>query len=167
MKGSPEPPLPYRAERAHLKAKMSGPIAVAHQPGSDLLIYVTEPWPYAPSAVMRMRDDEGEYEPEMLIPADETTGQYAITFHPQFAENGVVYLGSNGLKSPDGRVPEDGRRRTRVTRYMIDREPPCAFHPESATVIIEWDSNGRNGGDIAFAGSGASATTARRSPGTS
>ncbi|MEX1075964.1 MAG: PQQ-dependent sugar dehydrogenase, partial [Pirellulales bacterium] len=69
---------------------------------------------------------------------------------PEFAENGFVYIGSNGLKSPDGRVPEDGRRRTRITRYMIDREPPYAFHRDSATVIIEWDSNGHNGGDMAF-----------------
>jgi len=148
--GSPEPPLPYRVERAHPKATISGPIAVAHQPGSDRLIYVTEEWPYQPSTVRRMRDDESVYESEVLIPADDTTVHYAITFHPKFAENGYVYIGSNGHKSPDGRVPAGDQRFTRITRYEIDREPPYAFHPESATVIIEWDSNGHNGGDIAF-----------------
>ena len=148
--GSPEPPLPYMVERVLPQAKMSGPIAVAHQPGSDRLVYVTEPWAYRPSTVMRMRDGDGAYEPEVLIPADDTTVHYAITFHPKFAENGFVYIGSNGLQSPDGRVPEDGRKRTRITRYVIDREPPYAFHRDSATVIIEWDSNGHNGGDIAF-----------------
>ena len=152
--GSPEPPLPYRAERALPQATISGPITVAHQPGSDRLLYVTEPWPYAPSALMRMRDDASVYEPEMLIPADDTTVHYAITFHPHFADNGYVYIGSNGLKSPDGRVPADGRRRTRVTRYVIDREPPYAFHRDTATVIIEWDSNGHNGGDMAFGADG-------------
>jgi len=150
VKGSPEPPLPYTTARAFPKAKMSGPIAVAHQPGSDRLIYVPEPWPLAPSTVMRMREDEGTYEPEVLIPADATTLHYAITFHPNFAENGYVYIGSNGLTSPDGRVPADGRDRTRVTRYVIDREPPYTFHRDSATVIIEWDSAGHDGGDIAF-----------------
>ncbi|MFO0191419.1 MAG: PQQ-dependent sugar dehydrogenase [Planctomycetia bacterium] len=148
--GSPEPPLPYTVERALPKAIMSGPITVAHQPGSDRLLYVTEPSAYQPSTVMRMRDDASVYDPEVLIPADDMTVHYAITFHPQFAENGFVYIGSNGLKSPDGRVPVDGRRRTRVTRYVIDREPPYAFHRDSATVIIEWDSNGHNGGDMAF-----------------
>ncbi len=148
--GSPEPPLPYRIERAHPQARPSGLIAVAHQPGSDRLIFSTEPWAYRPSAVMRMRDDEASFEPEVLIPADDTTVHYAITFHPQFADNGYVFIGSNGLKSPDGRVPEDGRKRTRVTRYVIDREPPYTFHRDSATVIIEWDSNGHNGGDMAF-----------------
>jgi len=34
--------------------------------------------------------------------------------------------------------------------YVIDREPPYTLHRDSATVIIEWDSNGHNGGDIAF-----------------
>jgi len=148
--GSPEPPLPYVAERAYPLAKMSGPIAVAHQPGSDRLIFVTEHWPYAPSALMRMRDDTEGYEPEMLIPADDTTVHYAITFHPDFTTNGYVFIGSNGVKSPDGRMPADGRRRTRITRYEIDREPPYTFRRDSATVIIEWDSNGHNGGDMAF-----------------
>ena len=152
--GSPEPPLPYMVERVLPQAKMSGPIAVAHQPGSDRLVYVTEPWAYRPSTVMRMQDGDGAYEPEVLIPADDTTVHYAITFHPKFAENGFVYIGSNGLKSPDGRVPEDGRRRTRITRYRIDREPPYTFHRDSATVVIEWDSNGHNGGDVAFGADG-------------
>ena len=59
-----------------------------------------------------------------------------------------MFIGSNGHISPDGRVPEDGRRRTRVTRYVIDREPPYTFHRDSATVLIEWDSDGHNGGDM-------------------
>ncbi|MFM9197404.1 MAG: PQQ-dependent sugar dehydrogenase, partial [Planctomycetia bacterium] len=113
----------------------------------------TEPWSYQPSRLLRMRDTADSFEPELLLPEDGSV-QYAITFHPKFAENGYVYIGSNGLKSPDGRVPADGRKRTRVTRYVIDREPPYTFHPESATVIIEWDSDGHNGGDMAFGSDG-------------
>ena len=127
---------------------------MAHQPGSDRLLYVTEPGSYQHSTVLRMRDDAATFEPEVLIPADGTMVHYAITFHPKFAENGYVFIGSNGVKSPDGRVPKDGRRRTRITRYVIDREPPYTFHRDSATVIIEWDSDGHNGGDMAFAPDG-------------
>ena len=147
--GSPEPTLPYTVARVLPLAKLPCPIAVAHQPGSDRLLYVTEPWAYQPSRVLRMRDTPDAFEPELLLPEDGSV-HYAITFHPKFAENGYVYIGSNGLKSPDGRTPKDGRKHTRVTRYVIDREPPYAFHPESATVIIEWDSDGHNGGDMAF-----------------
>ncbi|MFM8635694.1 MAG: carbohydrate-binding family 9-like protein, partial [Planctomycetia bacterium] len=74
--GSPEPPLPYTIERALPKATMSGLITVAHQPGSDRLIFVTEPWAYQPSTVLRMRDDASAYEPEVLIPADDSTVHY-------------------------------------------------------------------------------------------
>lgn len=152
--GSPDPPLPYTVARALPQARVSCPITVAHQPGSDLLLFVTEPGAYRPSTVLRMRDDSGSFSPEVLIPADDTTVHYAITFHPRFADNGFVFIGSNGHRSPDGRVPEAGRRFTRITRYEIDREPPYRFHPDSATVIIEWESNGHNGGDMAFGGDG-------------
>jgi glucose/arabinose dehydrogenase/mono/diheme cytochrome c family protein len=152
--GSPEPPLPFTIERTLPLAKVSCPITVAHQPGSDRLIYSSEGWSYSPSQVLRIRDDAATFEPEVLIPADDATVHYAITFHPRFAENGHVFIGSNGLKSPDGRVPEDGKKRTRITRYVIDREPPYAFHRDSATVIIEWPSDGHNGGDMAFGADG-------------
>jgi len=158
--GSPEPPLPYTVERVLPKAKVPCPIAVAHQPGSDRLLYVTEPWSYQPSRLWRMRDTADAFEPELLLPEDGSV-QYAITFHPKFAENGYVYIGSNGPGKPvgpDKEVPKkaDGtpRKFTRVTRYVIDREPPYTFHPESAEVMIEWDSDGHNGGDMAFGSDG-------------
>ena len=154
--GSPEPPLPYTVARVLPLAKLPCPIAVAHQPGSDRLLYVTEPWAYQPSRVLRMHDTPDAFEPELLLPEDGSV-HYAITFHPKFAENGYVYIGSNGPGKPVGpnkEVPKkaDGKPKkfTRVTRYVIDREPPFTFHPESAEVMIEWDSDGHNGGDMAF-----------------
>ena len=99
---------------------------------------MTEPWPYQPSKVLRMRDTPDSFEPELLLPEDGSV-HYAITFHPKFAENGYVYIGSNGPGKPVGpnkEVPKkaDGgpKKFTRVTRYAIDREPPFAFHPETA-----------------------------------
>lgn len=152
--GSPDPPPPYVVERSHPAAELRGPITVAHQPGSDRLLFVTEPWSYAPSQVKRMRDDPDRFEPEVLL-AEDGSVHYAIEFHPQFAENGFVYIGSNA-PSPTGEVGPDGKavRLSRVTRYRIDPAPPYAFHPESAQVIIEWDSNGHNGAALAFGSDG-------------
>jgi len=166
--GSPDPPLPYTVQRMHPLAKISGPITVAHQPKSDLLLYVTEPWSYQPSSVMRMRDDPSAFEPETLLKADGSV-HYSIVFHPQFAGNGYVYIGSNGPVKADAPAsdstlangkqndktkrqiePEKPRKMTRITRYRIDREPPYTFHADSAEVVIEWDSDGHNGGDMAF-----------------
>ncbi|MBM4057809.1 MAG: hypothetical protein FJ275_06170, partial [Planctomycetes bacterium] len=148
--GSPDPPLPYTTMPAFPAAGISAPITVAHQPGSDRLLYVTEPFGYAPSSLMRMRDNPLGFEPEVLLPADDSTVHYGIAFHPRFAENGFVYIGCNGLAGPDGSVPADGRKRTRVIRYRLDPEPPYAFHRDSATAVIAWDSDGHNGGDLAF-----------------
>jgi len=148
--GSPDPPLPYRTAPAFPAARISAPVTIAHQPGSDRLLYVTEPHGYAPSSLMRMRDDPAGFDPEVLVPADDSTVHYGIAFHPRFAENGFVYVGCNGLAGPDGTPPADGRKRTRVIRYRIDPDPPYAFHRESASVVIEWDSDGHNGGDLAF-----------------
>jgi glucose/arabinose dehydrogenase/mono/diheme cytochrome c family protein len=146
--GSPDPPPPYVVEQSHPAAEIRGPITVAHQPGSDRLLFVTEPWSYAPSQVMRMRDDPDEFAPELLL-AEDGSVHYAIEFHPKFAENGFVYIGSNG---PSKLVGTDGKpvRACRVTRYRIDPTPPYAFHADSAEVIIEWDSDGHNGAALAF-----------------
>ena len=48
-----------------------------------------------------------------------------------------------------GRTPTTSRTASR--RYTIDRKPPYRHRPEvSELVILEWDSNGHNGGDLAF-----------------
>ena len=162
--GSPDVPLPYTVQRVLPAARISCPITVAAQPGSDRLLFVTEPAMYRPSKVMRMRDDPNSFEPETLIDVDDPdlklgTVHYSIVFHPAFAQNGYVYIGSNGPRRPgvaDASVGQPGvaNKMTRITRYVIDREPPYAFHNDSAEVIIEWDSEGHDGGDMAFAPDG-------------
>src|SRR5262249_7795309 len=44
--GSPDPPPPYRVKRVYPDLKVNFPIAVAHQPGSDLLLFITQPFAY-------------------------------------------------------------------------------------------------------------------------
>ena len=39
-------------------------------------------------------------------------------------------------------------------RYTVDRKPPHRIDPASKHVIIEWASNGHNGGDLAFGNDG-------------
>ncbi|MEX0670484.1 MAG: PQQ-dependent sugar dehydrogenase [Pirellulales bacterium] len=158
--GSPDPLPPYTAERILPKAPLPCPVAVAQQPGTDLLLVITEPGSYQPTRLVRLRHDPAVTETETLLDVDDSdpargTVHYSITFHPQFAANGYVYIGScgpyrEGVPLPGPDVKGVAKKMTRVTRYVIDREPPYAFHPESAEVIIEWDSDGHNGGDMAF-----------------
>jgi glucose/arabinose dehydrogenase len=141
--GSPDPPPPYRARRVYPNLTLSFPVAVAHQPGSDRLLVITESWPYSPTAILRTRDDPATAETETLISYDGVA--YSLAFHPRFKDNGYVYVGMNGPSS----APQ-GAKKTRILRYTIDRKPPYRFDPKSETLIIEWPSDGHNGGALAF-----------------
>jgi glucose/arabinose dehydrogenase/mono/diheme cytochrome c family protein len=139
--GSPDPPPPYRVHRVYPKLAVSFPICVVRQPGSDRLIAVAETVPYGPTSLVRFRDDSGVESLEKLFDVDGVA--YDVKFHPKFAENGFFYVGSNG--------PEHGGpKSTRVTRYTMGREPPYTVDPKSAKLIIEWPSDGHNGGAMAF-----------------
>ncbi len=158
--GAPDPPPPYTVESVWPSGVMDAAIVVAAQPGTDLLLVATEPSWGLPSQILRVKNCPAPFEPETLIGVDNPERQvgtvhYSITFHPEFATNGHVFIGSNGprrLGDTDPRIGQPGvaDRMTRITRYRIDPRPPYAFHAGSARVIIEWDSNGHDGGDMAF-----------------
>lgn len=140
--GSPNPPPPYRAQRTFNRLKIICPIAVAREPGSDrlLLIHQLSPW-NGTGRLLRIKDDPDTDKHEVLLDSPDIL--YGLTFHPNFQHNGYLYVGSNG---PGKQAP----RKTRVTRYTMARQAPFQLDPKSAKVIIDWDSDGHNGGDVAF-----------------
>src|SRR5207244_1749891 len=83
-------------------------------------------------------------ETETLWTPDKERVAYGITFHPDFAKNGYVYIGSNGISG------ENKTKQTRVSRFTMQPVAPYKFDDKSELVIIEWESNGHNGGDMAF-----------------
>lgn len=139
--GSPDPPPPYRMRRLFPTLKINYPICVMPQPGSDRMLVIDQPRPYGPTRIGRIHDSADDSEIETLLSLEDTA--YSIVFHPKFADNGYVYIGSNGPHP-------SGKKRTRITRYIIDRKPPYKLDPKSATVIIDWESDGHNGGAMAF-----------------
>jgi uncharacterized repeat protein (TIGR03806 family) len=142
--GSPDPPPPYRGTKALPNLKLNFPIAVKHQPGSDCLLFIGQDWSYGPAQLMRTKDDPTSDQFETLIKYDGVA--YDIAFHPDFKDNGYVYIGMNGSRTSNASDP----KYTRVLRYTMDRKPPYALDPKSEKVIIEWLSDGHNGGAIAF-----------------
>jgi len=143
--GSPNPPSPYRIVRTFTKLQVVCPIAVAHQPDSDrlLLIQQMRAWT-GHGRLLRVKDDPIADTFEVLLTLDGIA--YGMAFHPDFAKNGYLYVGDNG--------PMSGNKKTRVTRYTMDPKPPYHLDSKSAKVIIEWDSDGHNGGDLAFGNDG-------------
>ena len=140
--GSPDPPLPYQVKQTFTKLKIPYPIAIAREPGTTNLIvaYQLKAWIGA-GRIVRIKDDPDVEKSDELLALDGIA--YGVTFHPDFEKNGYIYVGSNGPLS-------SGPKKTRVTRYTIDRKAPHGLDPDSAKVIIEWESDGHNGGDVAF-----------------
>lgn len=142
--GSPEPPPPYRAERVWPELTVSLPIGAAIEPGSRRLLFVAQ----EPDRLCRTSDDPvgGAY--ETLFEFSQGGVGYSIEFHPQFQQNGYVYIGWNGFLSREQREGE--QKQSIVTRYTIDRQAPYALDVDSALDIIWWESNGHNGAALAF-----------------
>ena len=98
-------------------------------------------------------DGQGE-KPTELLSINRTI--YGLAFHPDYQKNGYLFLGSNGpVKADDQDIPgqrfkPDVVKMTRISRFTVQREAPYACDPNSEKLIIEWASNGHNGGDLAF-----------------
>lgn len=141
VRGTPEPPPPFRAQRVYPRLALNFPLAVVQQPGTDLLLIVVQSKPYGATRLVRVADRPDAAELETLLDDDRTI--YSLAFHPEFARNGYIFLGHNGPAS-------GGERFTRVSRFTMQTVPPYALDPASELVVIEWPSDGHNGGAIGF-----------------
>lgn len=153
--GSPEPPPPYRVRRTFPNLKVVYPIAIAHEPGTEdlLLVHQLVGWVGA-GRILRIKDGGSADQADVLLSLDRTI--YGLTFHPDFLKNGYIFVGANGPVGADDqdvpgqRFKPQVEKTTRVSRFTIDRQPPHRCDPKSEKVVIEWPSNGHNGGDLAF-----------------
>jgi uncharacterized repeat protein (TIGR03806 family) len=140
--GSPEPSRPYRTTKVFESLPLDQPIYAVAEPGSDR-IWVVE---YKPGSgktgrIRRFINRPDVSELETLVEQDRII--YGLAFHPKYAENGYVYVISNG--------PTKGEpKKNRIARFTLGRQPPYALDPDSELVILEFESNGHNGGEPAF-----------------
>lgn len=141
VKGSPEPPPPYKAERVYPNLKIKQLITAAVEPGGAEFIFVDRP----KSDFTRLRRTIGgpaNGEAETLLEVQETI--YSIAFHPDFATNGFLYTGSKTMWQ------ERPNKEVHINRYTLSRTPPLQIVPESKKLIIKWPSNGHDGAALAF-----------------
>lgn len=143
--GSPEPPLPYRPEPAFPKLEIFQPLTFDAEPGRDAYVIIQHHGSWsAPGTILRIPDDPEASGPQVVL---ELPGiAYELAFHPDYERNGYLFVGHN---VSNGEEPV-----TRVSRFTVDREPPHAIDPDSEVVIIDWPSNGHNGGAVDFGGDG-------------
>lgn len=140
--GSPDPPLPYRVRRVYPKLKLTNPVTVVREPGSDRLLVIRHEASGA-SRLLRFKDDPEVDSAETLLSIDRMA--YSITFHPNFEQNGYLYLSSKGPLASEG---PGGKMQ--IARHTMLRRSPHGLDPASEAVIIEWLSNGHNGGGLVF-----------------
>ncbi|MBY0232340.1 MAG: PQQ-dependent sugar dehydrogenase, partial [Gemmataceae bacterium] len=87
--------------------------------------------------IVTVKGDEAR---EFLKLADRDS--YAMCFHPRYDRNGLVYVFTNGPNSAK-------KKKNAILRFRAAGDPPRA-DPESQSLVIDWESNGHNGGDLGF-----------------
>ncbi len=133
--GWPDPPPPYRTRRIYEKHTFRAPVYLCSHPTHDL-VFITE---QNGRIVTLPTRGEGKVETFLELTDADT---YSMTFHPKYTTNKLVYVFSNGPNSHP-------KRKNQILQYEVTGNPPRC-KPESQKLILEWESNGHNGGDLVF-----------------
>lgn len=143
VRGFPEPPPPFQVERVYPELTFAKPLGIWTIPGTrQMLVAVHQSEWGGPGRLLLMDDDQATTQTTTLLERPEII--YGIAFHPDFEENGFFYIGCNGRSDVLDTVC------TRVLRFQMDPDNPFWCDPDDFELIIEWPSNGHNGGDLAF-----------------
>jgi uncharacterized repeat protein (TIGR03806 family) len=146
--GSPDPLSPYKVVRAFPKLSVKQPLLMTPEPGTKRLFILQHLGHWSgPSRLLAVDDSQDASTTESLLEVRPLV--LGVAIHPNYAKNGYIYLGLNGPS-----FVNRGDHTTQVVRYTVDRKPPYGIDPASRTLIIEWLSNGHDGGDVAFGNDG-------------
>lgn len=144
VKGSPEPPPPYRTELAFPKLpKFEEPLDLTYAPGTNRL-WVAGRWGKIWSFVNDKNSDKIDLALELKDPKGNKQVIYAFTFHPRFKDNGYLYV--TWIPDPSKEGQPKG---SRVSRFTVKGEPPV-IDAKSEKIIFEWPNGGHNGGCLKF-----------------
>src|SRR5262249_48961850 len=142
-----DPLPPYKVIRAFPKLEVKQPLSMTPEPGTNRLFILHHLNYWAgPGRLLAVEDDQNASAATMLLEFDGLA--FGVAFHPEYTRNGYVFFGLNGpLRGHDNKT-------TQVVRYTVDRGSSGRIDPKSKRLIIEWPSNGHNGGDLAFGNDG-------------
>ncbi len=133
--GSPDPPLPFRARRAFPKLDFKQPLYLAFEPGTGRALVVE-----LEGKIRAFPNDPSAVKTDLFFDRPKTS-LYSLCFHPRHADNRWVYVFANG---PTGAEP---KKKDQILRYEV-KEGRC--DPATEHLVIEWTSNGHDGGEMAF-----------------
>ena len=84
--GTPDPPPPYRLERAFPQLSFAAPVYIVQEPGTDRLL-VAEHGGKIYAFTPETKDNESR---ELFL--DINRKIYSFSFHPNYKENGVIFV---------------------------------------------------------------------------
>ena len=155
VRGSPDPPPPFRVVRAFPNLKFDKPLLLARCPGSDRLFLGEQDGALYSFANRQdatadlFFDLRRELTTLHLLPeAREVESVYGLAFHPDFERNRQCFI-CYTLRPRDSRARnlEDG---TRVSRFTVIAEDPPRIDPASEEIVLTFPQGGHNGGDLHF-----------------
>jgi glucose/arabinose dehydrogenase len=133
--GTPDPPLRFRAVAAYPKLKFHHSLYVAFEPGTGRAMVVEQE-----GVIHAFANDPSVEKPETFLRRKDTWF-YSMMFHPKYAENHWVYVFANG--PPD----KEPNKKDQILRYVV-KDGRADLSTEH--LVIDWVSNGHDGGEMGF-----------------
>ncbi|MCA9156676.1 MAG: PQQ-dependent sugar dehydrogenase [Planctomycetales bacterium] len=141
--GSPDPPSPYRVEKVFPHLQFQQPTVLTMAPGTSRW-YLAE----LTGRIYSFPHDPDIEQADVSLVVDLTKHIervqhiYGMTFHPNFQQNGYVYicyLQGQGFAGDD-----------RVSRFKVTGDKPPRLDPASEKLLLKWPTGGHNGCCLAF-----------------
>ena len=148
--GSPDPPLPYTTEPMWMGLPVKKALEIKRMPGStNHLVYADHrETKNAISKLWVFKDQPGvTNQLESLSLTNRLI--YGFCFHPKFLKNGQIFLHTNGPRRGEG----SKNKNSQVGRFVMDHDT-MKIDPNSHKTIIQWQSNGHDGGGVVFGNDG-------------
>jgi len=144
--GSPEPPSRYKTELAFPNLKLDQPTVITIAPGGDRFYVGTNDGKIVSFPNQRnVAQAELFLDTNVNLPAAAGNAKrvvHGLAFHPGYGKNGHVYA---FITEPWPRP-----KRTRIARFTRDSANPLRARPGSEQVVLEFPSDGHNGGSLKF-----------------
>jgi putative heme-binding domain-containing protein len=143
--GTPDPPSPYRIERAFPNLTFAAPLDFVRIPGTNRMIVVEQR-----GRLFSIPNDNNCAQPDLLADLKtfdrEVVECYGVACHPRFTENRQLFVWMNfDLHGTPTR--EDA---TRIIRFRMNSEEPPRLELDSAQMVFSWLGGGHNGGNLRF-----------------
>jgi len=159
--GSPEPPMPFRAQRAYPKLTFKSPLDVAFDANSHRVFIVEQA-----ARIYSFVDNPSVDHADLLadLPAQVLNlekvkycqginAAYGIAVDPDFATNRYIYVSYvMDIHWPPNAGPMTPKNQegSRVSRFTLTPGNPPRIDPKSELVLISWFGGGHNGGCLKF-----------------